>query len=201
MAPKTPLLDPEGYFSDRYDSFSAGAGVFVIYTVMSVVMVYAVMRMLLSQIDNAPAGLESEAMSALVPVLFISLIFFVIGWLIVAGIMHVLSGGDGSFTDALGVAGWAYAPEVITAPLTLGIAYVEVQQYSFDGSDPQQLAGDLEAIDGGTGALPLLLLTIVTAWSVYILAKGVAATHDVAVGNALIPAVIIGLGSFLLTLL
>lgn len=202
MSPSTPLLNPHEYFADRDDPFSTGLLVFVLHAVVDVLAVIVIVRLLFAQLENPPRGLQSELTRMLVTVVFVAAIVYVLAWLLVAAVMHVLSGGSstaGSYGDALGVAGWAYAPEVLTAPATLAFAWYQLTQLRLDGSDPARLAAEIEALESATlHPISISILLVVTAWSVYILATGVAATHDVSVDKTLLPAALIGIGSFLL---
>lgn len=203
MSPLTPLVDPSGYFDDRSNPLPRGALIFGLYALTQVLFVYSVMQLLLEQIDGLDAGLRSQLSSQLTLVVLFGLVGVVIAWLVVAGVMHVLAGsGTGTFGDALGVAGWAYVPEIVTLPLSYYFARSEIESYSFDGSDPQRLVEQLQAAEAEmqlTGTSVLLLL-LVTGWSVYILADGVSSTHDVPVRKAALPAVLVGIGSLLFTL-
>ena len=202
MPPKTPLREPHEYFDGQLDPFSRGAAVFALHVVVDVVVIVILVRLLLGRIENPPAGLEQEVSSLLAGTIVFALVIYVIAWLVVAAVMHFLSGGSstaGSFGDALGVAGWAYAPEVITAPATLAFAWYQLSQLHLDGSDTARLVAELETLERVTfHPISIAILLVVTAWSVYILAKGVAATHDVSVDRTLLPAALIGIGSFLL---
>lgn len=143
-------------------------------------------------------------MGILIFVLLFMLVIFVVAWLIIGAVIHVLSGdsAEGSFSDALGIAGWAYAPELVTLPISLGYAYFKLQAYSFDGSDAQQLVSQFEAAEAKMQLqlFPMVVFAVVTIWSVYILAHGVAKTHDVPVNKAAVPAVLVGIGSVILFL-
>lgn len=206
MAPLTPLRYPGKYFADRADPLLAGVGVFVLHLVVSLVVVNITLNLLFAQIDDRPPSLDREISSVMGVTVIALIVVGVIAWLLVAAIMHYLSGGsstDGTFSDALAVAGWAYAPEVIMIPISFLYMYRYISELSFSGSDPDRLAREIEAAEAGLEMqlVPFLVLLIVTAWSVYILAKGVSETHDVPLDAAAFPAALVGIGSIVLTLL
>lgn len=205
MPPRTPLLDPYAYFHDRYDSFLPGAVVFVAHVVVDLVLVFAVVWLLFQQISNPPTGLWSQLVSLLIGTALLSLLIYLIAWLVVGALMHYLSGGsqtDGTLSDALGVAGWAYAPELLFALPTFAFAWNHIRSLTLDGSDPERLVAELEAIEQlGLHPLEIVFLFVIVGWSVYILAKGTSATHNVPIEKTVPPAAIVGLGSFVLTLL
>ena len=202
MSPKTPLLDPTGYFEDRPNPFTPGAGVFGLHVLVDVVLVYLLLRFMLDEVDGLSSAVRSEVTSAVTQVLFLAVIIYLIAWLVVAAVMHFGVGGPetrGSFGDAMGVAGWAYAPEVIAAVPTYLWASQQIGALDLDASDPRALEAELDAVATGAGdGVGLLILLGVIVWSVFILAKGVAQTHDVPLDRAMLPAVIVGIGAFIL---
>lgn len=103
----------------------------------------------------------------------------------IALVLHKFVGGsdtEGSFKGAVAVAGWSYAPDLLVRfvelPLALWIFEVEVE-----GAD---------LIDGMAGVFGIGFAVLIVVWSVYILTKGIVGTHDVRVKTALIPALLIG---------
>lgn len=204
MSPRTPLLDPEGYFTDRPDPFLIGAGVLALHVIVDLALVSLLIDFMLSEIDGITAAERSQVRSELNRILFLAIIVYLIAWLVVAAVMHFGVGGssaEGTYGDALGVAGWAYAPEVLAAVPTYLYARQVIGDLSLDASEPGALEAEAEALAAGATSGPLVvLLLVVTVWSVYILAKGVSETHNVALGRAMLPAVVVGVGSILLTL-
>ncbi|MFP8958693.1 Yip1 family protein [Natrialbaceae archaeon A-CW3] len=201
MPPSTPLRRPAAYFEQSSQSRVSGTAVFVAHIVVDFVMVLSTVWLLFTQIDNPPAGLQNELFSQLAGLAVFGVIVYVIAWLLVSAIMHVLSGGsgtDGTFGNAMDVAGWAYAPEIVTAPLVVAVAWNSIRGLSLDGSDPQQFAAEAEALESAAHhPISILVAGIVVAWSVYILTKGTAATHNVSTDKTLPPALLVGIGAFL----
>lgn len=211
MAPYTPLRSPFEYFRDsRHDPLLAGLGVFIAYVIAQIAAVISLFYALVDQVANAPPEfdravdpLTSDVLLSTVVLLALSMS---IGLFVVAAVMHYPSRtprAAGTFEDAIAVASWAYAPNLLLdLPLTYLHARYVIEQRTFDGSDPQTLQREFEALqfDGG-GAIPLFLLAVTIAWSVYILANGIAATHEIDASDALRPAAIVGIGAFLFGIL
>ena len=200
---RTPLLRPKSYFEPHLYPLAPALGVFTVYVIATLVTIYALVSLLLVQIQDGTAGLERAMYDYLGTVILVYLVIAFVALLLVAAILHFLSGGetDGTFGDAVAIAGWAYAPDVIVLPIIYLDARREISQLSFDGSDPQVLATQFEAIEDPTGIVPLLITLCVVVWSVYILAKGTAGTHVVDVAKTLWPGLLVGFGPLLFALL
>ena len=205
MAPKTPLVDPAGYFESEANHVGVGTVVFGLHLLLNVVWLYVGIRFLFSRVQNLDPQVEQRVLSIMSGIVVVVAIVLVVGWLVVAAVIHYGSGGsktNGTFTDALGVAGWAYAPEVVFFVPGILYAWREIRQRSFDGSDPQELAAEFQALgaQADLSAVSVLLMAATTIWSVYILTYGVAETHDVDLETAALPAIAVGVGSILLWL-
>lgn len=203
MPPKTPLVDPYSYFAERTNALASGAIVFGLHVLGDLLLLVLVVRAIMRRVDVA---VPTDAWtSVLGPIVFFALVMYAIAWLVVAAVMHYLGGGsnaDGTFSDALAVAGWAYAPEVLALPLHWLLVRREIASLQLEGVSTEAAMAELEAVQSGVFGLPdLVLLLAITGFSVYVLAYGVAGTHDVPVGETLGPAVIVGVGSIVLTLL
>lgn len=196
MAPRTPLFRPKAYFESRGSTLTPALGVFALYVVGSIVLTYALADLLLAQVDDAPAEFEAALNSVMGTMVVFLVIIAIVALLLVAAIMHYLSGDgeSGSFGDAVAVAGWAYAPNLLALPVKYADARRYFEGLSFDGSDPAVLATQLETVDESTTAVSTVLTLLVVAWSVFILAKGAAGTHDTVVDDTIGPALLIGVG-------
>lgn len=201
MAPKTPFLHPKRYFDQNRDALTPGLAVFAVYIIGTAVTLYAIVNLLFNQAADIPPEAR-EALNRILPsTLVILFITAIIALLLIAFIMHVFNSADaaGRFTDAIAVAGWAYAPNILALPITYLETHSEIRQMSLDGSNPEVFQSQLEAVqNSGSSLLSIIVLLCVCAWSVYILAYGVAATHDTSVDKAIFPALIVGVGAFLL---
>lgn len=208
MGPKSPLVRPREYFETRLEPLGPGLGVFALYIVGMAIFSYAVIRLVFAQVENLPPEGQRAMARALPQVLgtfvVILVVTAVIGLLVVAAIMHVFSASaesDGSFADAIAVAGWAYAPDVLAVPVNYLLAWRYARGLTLDGSDPETLVAQVESLQAPTGIAEGLLALVVVAWSVYILAYGTAGTHDADIEQTILPALLVGVGSLLFRLL
>ncbi len=176
---------------------------FVLHVVLESVWLYLGVRLLFDQVRNLDPRLEREAVSIVTGAIVIGVGALIVAWFVVAVIMHVGCGGGkrGTFTDAFGVAGWAYAPEVVLFLPSAIYGWWEIRHRSFDGSDPERLVAEFDAIASQTDLAAVLIALATTLWSVYILTYGIAETHDIPVDRAATPAVVVGLGSILFFLI
>lgn len=201
MSPRTLLLNPRGYFAGDSDSLLSGTILVILHLVVDIVLLIGIMNYMITRMDSPPSG-----SSILVPLLIVLTVVYVVSWLVVGAVMHVLSGGsstEGTLGDALGVAGGAYAPEVVTTPVISVYIYCQLTQLSLSNITPQQLEREVQTVVGTAQAdlLSIVILFVVTVWSVAILANGIAETHDVPIGTAAFPAALVGFGSIVITLL
>ena len=202
--PSTPLLYPTTYFEQEPNPLPSGLMIFVLTAVGSTILLFAYLQLLIDQTENLPSGVTQSVYALLGTTVVITMVVAVISLVVVAAIMHYVIGGSdtaGSFRAAIAVAGWSYAPDLLALPLNYAITRYYLSDMTFDGSDLQELAAEMEALDGTLGILDIVLAIGVVSWSVYILAKGTAGTHDVSVSDTIIPALIIGIGSLLFRLI
>jgi len=200
MPPKTPLVRPYEYFEHEEAPLLSGTSVWWLYLLGSILLTIALADLLFRNTRDLEVTLGQVFGTLIGPVLLL-IVTAIIALFVVAGVMHVFTGGaDGEarFEMALLVAGWSYAPDLIEMPITYALTWSQLRGETLDASTAEQLAADLDAALGTTGTLEGTISFVIVAWSVYILAMGTAATHDVRVTKALVPAAIIGVGAFLL---
>lgn len=200
MPSKTPLARPREYFDQHPDPLLPGLGVWVLYVIGTLVSLYALIRLLLAHSVNVPDAAVGALYDLLVGTAILTIPLSIVALLVVAGIMHYWckSGHLDSFGAALAVAGWSYAPEIIAIPINYLIAFIQFRGRTFDASDPQQFTGQFEALQTTSTIPDIVIALVVVGWSVYILAWGISSTHEVEIDEALVPALIIGVGSLLL---
>ena len=197
MPPRHPLVVPQRYFETHTDPFMPALAIFALHVAGSIALIYATVNLFLSRVHDIPPGTEAAVFEVLGTITIVYIGIEIASLLIVAGIMHVLVGSDatGSYRDAVAVAGWAYAPDIVLLPFGYLRAWVELRDRTFDGADASALAAEIESLDDPTGLLDFILLLLFVGWSVYILARGTAATHDVEVGRTIGPALLVGFGA------
>lgn len=200
MSPKTPLLRPVRYFSEWDDALRSGGVMFVIYVLAGILQMVALLGLFLSKVGDVPSGIGIHFVNILLIRSATGFLAAVVGWFVVAGVMHYLIGGDstaGTYDDALAVAGWAYAPNVAAMPVTLALAWNRLGGVGIG----TELGTVLEAANGMSGQPSEFFVALAVAvWSAYVLAGGTAATHDVSTERTIAPAAIVGFGSFVLAL-
>lgn len=203
MVPRTPLFRPETYFKRRLKAKQSALGVFALYVVGSILLFIAIVDVLVAQIENPPSEFVAALNAELGKMGVIFVIFAVISLLFVAAIMHFLSGtgADGSFSDTLAVAGWSYAPNTLFLPIKYIAAHHRIQQFSFNAVDSSVFASQFEAVRSQATPDSILMSLVIIAWSVYILTKGTAGSHNVPVDETIWPALLIGIGAFVMQFL
>ena len=196
MPPRTPLIHPKTYFEDNKYAQLAGIGVFALYIVVTVLTYVTLLNTVIDQLDDSASVTEIPTTAVVISLGFTTILASAIGLVIVAGVMHVLSGNrvEGSFSNAVGVAAWAYAPNLVVWPLLYIDSYRRVQDWNLDGADTAEVIEQLEALDEPASLLSVAVGLVIIVWSVYILAKGTAGTHNVQFQDTIGPAVLVGLG-------
>jgi hypothetical protein len=132
------------------------------------------------------------------PLVFVAI--FVV-WVVVAGVLHALSavfGGEGSFVDTLAVAAWGGVPTL--AQMVAGLVEISLQIQSLTfGSNPQQVAAEIQRLAAGGHSLPWYLVAAVVAlWQAYLFAFGLVHARDLDLDAAALVAGSLALLSFLL---
>ena len=126
----------------------------------------------------------------------------VLGWLLIAGGLHVISaigGGQGSFGGTLAVAGWGMVPTLVD--LAAGVLFTASQLQGAEiTGDPAAVAAQIRTVTTATtGTANLAVALGVAGWQAYIWAHGLryarALNQDAAWGIAVLVAVV----SFLLS--
>ena len=204
MGPRTPLTSPSQYFSTSRGPLVPGLAVFAGYALGQVVAVYLVARWLLATVEGLPPEVPSMLPSMLPGLLVGMLIVATVALFVVATIMHfgVGSSASGSFTEALAVAAWAYAPNLLVIPLELAWIRYQLQGLTIEAESPAAFEAAIDGYLESMSTVPDLVMSLaVIGWSVWILAWGVTSTHEVDFSRALFPAAIVGVGALLLIVL
>lgn len=202
MAPNTPIIHPTTYFETQHSALPASVIVVATYIVLSLLVKFATTRLILDHTANLPPGFDPMRESIVISVIVSTALFTIIMLVGSTAIMHYGSSGtmDGSFTDTLAVAGWAYAPHALAMPLSYLYTRATIPS-TIDASDPETFEAHFAAAQVDEyGVVPILTLAIVCAWSIYILTYGTAGSHDIDRRDTILPALLIGLGAFALGL-
>ncbi len=203
--PHTPLLDPTGYVMAVDSPFRHGLLVLIGYSIALVIAFWIVMEWILRRIEPLPPEVRPIWDRMFITFSIVFFIVAVVSWLLIAAVIHLVVGGsktEGSFPDALGIAGWSFAPEIVAFPLSLGLVYLDLRDVGFDGSNPERAIEGMEQLAMETsGMFGGIIFILVTAWSVYIIAGMVSETHEVPRDRAWLAAMLIGVGSVVLHLI
>lgn len=201
MPPRTPLRRPGAYFREGSPSMRSALAVFALYAVVNVVGLLLATELVLEAMEGAPAGVRDELYGIVGELAVAVVALTVVAWIVVGAILHLIGGlgTEGDVVDSLIVAGWSYAPEVVTFPLAATLIVGQLAGMTIDASDPSVLAAEAERVMGGGAFLPAVALQVaVAAWSVVIMAKGLLGLHEADPARAWAAALIVGVGALVL---
>ncbi|SEW07638.1 YIP1 family protein [Halobacterium jilantaiense] len=203
MAPRTPILHPVAYFESRgFDLWPAAVAVGV--ATLSLTLALAGFGVLLSdKLAAAGHGDASGAVwSVLVSYLVVVVVAMVVGWLLAAGILHLLAravvGHDGRFGETLTVVGWGTAPTLLTSL----VAFV-ILALALDGttlSSPEAFARQFRANVQSGSALSHALSFLVACWQTFLYGRGLAVAFDDDSGTTWLVGGVVAFGGWLLAL-
>lgn len=195
--PREPRSDAPVHTSERgRPPCRSALAVFALYAVVNVVGLLLATELVLEAMEGAPAGVRDE-LYGIVGELAVA----VVALTVVGAILHLIGGlgTEGDVVDSLIVAGWSYAPEVVTFPLAATLIVGQLAGMTIDASDPSVLAAEAERVMGGGAFLPAVALQVaVAAWSVVIMAKGLLGLHEADPARAWAAALLVGVGALVL---
>lgn len=195
--PRTPLVNPKRYFDEADDPLPGGLAAFALHLIGLSVLMYIAVRVVFQRIRSPPAGLESQLMNMLFGTIFFTLIIGCVMLLGIAAFLHYGASKHGDFLDAVAVAAWGYAPNVLSLPFSYVLFRRRLDGLSDSLRRPEALQTEVEAMQSGGSELQILLSLVVIIWSVYILGYGVHSTHGINQQDGLVLAGFIGLFAFL----
>lgn len=200
MPPMAPLFNPEEYFASRGSTLLSGLAVFALNVIGTILVIWLTAQLLVNRMNSLPPGLDRALFNVIGTMAIVIVVVSLIALLVIAAIMHVPARGDGTFVDAMAVAGWSYAPDVIVLPISFLVARWRIRQLPTNLST-REFTTQVQMIESSIGVPDVVISLFVVGWSVYILAKGTAGTHDVDVRKTIVPALVIGVGSLILRFL
>ncbi|WP_336361005.1 Yip1 family protein [Haladaptatus sp. ZSTT2] len=201
---RTLLFDPNAFFADNpwADDFMAAVGAVAVVAVFAVVNLLLMGVVLAWKIDatttqnGRTVSFDSILWDVLVGQLFLVFFSMFIGWVIVAGMVHIgskLADGDGNFTDSLTVTAWGMVPTIFTAFLATASVFIALQG-ELTVTSIGQLTALVSRLEGGAGIFGIVVPLISAVWQGYIWSFGIKHVHslklDTAMGVAGIIAVI-----------
>lgn len=194
MSPRTPLVSPSLYFrrTDR-PSIGVAAGIVTVNAVLTTALIWWFVNRLINRID-ASAAARQEAMSELSGQFLMIFVATYLGWLLIAGVIHVFmwfAGADRGFGTTLAVVGEGMLVSVVALPLMAVGFYLLIEQVP---SDPERALDFMERLAAGGLSGPLLLVGFVrTLWEATVQAVGLAVVHDIALAKTAVVTFVLGL--------
>ena len=177
--PRTPLVRPSAYFTDKPDGTLAVA-VWGGYLFVSVLFLLGSLWVLLSRsarLVNIPVSeVGSVVGNAVVSILLVA----VVGLSVRILAMHWVAGRGtdaGSIEAAIVVSCWSYAPLTLELGVVALSRWSQAQTREFGVLYQTDFAANLDAVFAEIGWAEQVVAVLGVAWSVYILADGIAATH------------------------
>lgn len=175
MPPRTPLLHPREYFESRGFAFRPAA-LAVGLAALTVTIALLGFALLLSQ--RLQANNHPEAAGAVWGVVVGQLIVVVgallVGWLLVAGVLHLLARAtmshEGSFSETIVIVGWGTAPTALTSVVAFAFLSNALLTASVSSPDAfvSSFQSNLAAFDGTRALLTFLL----ACWQTYLYGNG-----------------------------
>ena len=200
---RTPLLHPRQYFEQRGFELRPAA-IAVGAVVLSLVLAFLGLGVLLSDRLAAAGHLDAAAVvwRTFVGEVFGLVVTTLFDWLVVAGILHLLSRAllshDGLFGRTLAVAGWGMVPSVFAVVVSFGFLAVAVNDASLAsaGAFAEQFRATLQ----GSSLLVDFLSFLLAGWQTYIYAGGLSVEFRDQSGSAWFVAGVVAYGGWLLGL-
>jgi len=197
MSPRTPIVDPDGYFRrTERPSLKIAAGVVTLEAVLTTVLVWWFVTRVFAQIDLSAA--EREAVSAeLSGVYIVTFGSVFLGWVLVAAIFHAFmwfADGERGFWATLAVVGEAGMVTIAMMPLVLGGFVIVIGQVP---SDPNAASEFIQQTANQRAGILLIVGFIRVLWVGVVQAVGLSEVHDITLGKTLLVTVGFGLLAYL----
>jgi hypothetical protein len=138
-----------------------------------------------------------DAFVGRLPVFFVA---SVIGWILIAAGLHIVSaltGGEGAFTATLSVAGWAMVLQVLQTVFGVASIYLMIESTDF-ATNPELLQQQMEQLRHSSGGI--LGTLVVTIWQGYIWTHGLRYARNLQYSSAALTAGVIALIALLFSL-
>ncbi|WP_353635151.1 YIP1 family protein [Halobacterium sp. NMX12-1] len=203
MAPRTPLSRPRRYFQQRgFDLWPAVAAVGVAAVALAAAL-YGFAALFVRRLRQAGHGDAANEVWSLLSSEIVGLVFaFFVGWVVVAAVMHALGrlviGHDGEFRETLVVAGWGTVPSILNTVFAFAVLAFALQSAPLD--TPEAFVRQFRSTIGSTGLLRGAFTFVVAGWQTYVYTEGLYVEFDADEGSALLVAVVVAYGGWLLSL-
>jgi hypothetical protein len=125
-----------------------------------------------------------------------------VGWVVVAGVLHLLAravvGHDGDFGETLVVAGWGTLPTVLTSFVAFGLLAVALGDAST--TTPRTFVDQFQANVRRSSVLTHAVGFLVAGWETYLYGHGLSVAFDARSSGPFLVGGLVAYGGWLLTL-
>lgn len=203
MPPRTPLVHPRQYFEERgFDTRRATAA--VASATFAVVAAFVGFAAVLS--NRLAAAGHGDAAGAVWDVflghVFGIVIAMVLGWLLVAVLVHFLARAfvshDGRFEQTVVVVGWGMVPSAVTS--LVAFAFLVFALVDAPMTDPQAFIEQFRAELASSSLVRNVVAFLVASWQTYLYGNGLTVAFEDRSGAAWLVAGIVAYGGWLLGL-
>lgn len=192
------VFHPREFFSDSPspNAIEGATAVFVVslMTTLSILAIGAILADLFGSEGYPDAA--SAVWGVIGRFVVIGFVGLFVVWMVIGAVMHLVvtfSTGGGSYGETLGVTGYGMLPVMLQTVLGVGFAYLSLRSVHLSGG-PEAVAAQLQRVFQGDGLLRELTHWAFIAWQVAIWTFGLERVHDVARGQAILAASIVGVG-------
>ncbi|WP_457549121.1 Yip1 family protein [Archaeoglobus sp.] len=119
------LYDPDGFFKDYRDGWTLPIAIVVVCAVVNAILGYiripSIMEDILKAYHLTPSQVEMLKAFLEVQVVVSTTVGVFLGWVILAGVLHLLSavfGGEGEFSRTLKNTAFSLLPSIVLSPIT-----------------------------------------------------------------------------------
>lgn len=203
MPPRTPLRDPGAYFRERGFELGPAAAAVGVAVASLVAALLGFAFLLSNRLRSAGQADAAATVWRVVGGELVALaVALVVGWVIVAAVLHVFArvalSHEGSFGQTLVVTGWGTAPTAVTS--IVAFAFLAVALGDASVASPEAFADQFRSNLAASSAIRAVVGLLVAVWQTYLYGNGLAVAFDVDEGDAYLVGGLVALGGWLLSL-
>jgi len=186
------LTDPESFFEQRSSDLSllTPTGVVLLVAVLGALSSLLLTMSIMDSFSVPATGTLIMYVVSTIPVVVLSIIFWVLFTVAFYLLSTKLYDGDGSFKETLAMTGWGHTPQILTGVLSVAVVYYMLFVQGVSGPQVESL----QAIQQYTQAIrtkPLFQLSSVLGivgvlWSGYIWISGLATVQQIEESDAFV---------------
>ena len=192
MSPRTPIVDPSGYYRrDDRPSLGFAAGLVTLEAVLTSVLTWWFVSRVLAQIEFTDAERQAvnSELSGLYFFIFLGIFF---GWLLLAAIFHAFmwfADAEQGFGATLAVVGESSIVSIVMMPL---VVFGFVLLLGRVPSEPNAALEFIQQVNNRRTGVLLIVGLLRVLWVGVVQAVGLSEIHDITLGKTLL--VTVGLG-------